>query len=230
MSKKTKILLVEDDINLGFMLLEYLEAHGFEVKLYRDGLSGYKAYKNGEYDFCILDLMLPKMDGYTLAEKIRLNKVKIPILMLTSRSMDEDKIRGFKLGIDDYVTKPFNEEEVLYRINAILTRTHAQIEPFSREYTIGKYTFNRTNLNLSGFNEVKRLTKKEAEILIQLCESKNEIVSRSEILESVWGEDDYFTGRSLDVFISKLRKYLKKDDSISIEAIPNVGLILQVDN
>lgn len=228
MYRNNRILLVEDDVNLGFMLVEFLESNGFEVKLYRDGLSGYKAYKNGHYDFCILDLMLPKMDGFTLAEKIRLHPIKTPILMLTSRSLDEDKLNGFKIGIDDYVTKPFNEEELLYRVQAILNRTQISKEAYLREYTIGEFTFNRTNLNLTGFEETKRLTKKEAEILIKLCSSKNEIVKRSEILETVWGEDDYFTGRSLDVFISKLRKYFIKDSSISIDAIPNVGLILNV--
>ena len=229
MPKKKKILLVEDDINLGFMLLEYLEEHGFDVKLYRDGESGYNAYNNGYYDFCILDLMLPKMDGFTLAEKIRTHTTKTPILMLTSRTMDEDKLKGFKLGIDDYVTKPFNEEELVYRIHAILDRVQSATPKFSKEYRIGKFIFNRTNLSLIGCNTSKRLTKKEAEILLRLSDSKNEIVSRSELLKDVWGEDDYFTGRSLDVFVSKLRKYLKQDPSISINSIPNVGLILKVE-
>ncbi|WP_299554545.1 response regulator transcription factor [Seonamhaeicola sp.] len=229
MTSKKRILLVEDDLNLGFMLLTYLEDHGFEVKLYRDGESGYKAYTNGHYDFCILDLMLPKMDGFTLARNIRKNKARTPILMLTARAMDEDKLKGFKLGIDDYVTKPFNEEELVYRINAILNRAEPTKPRVSREYRIGKYVFNSSTLSLSGFNESKRLTKKEAEILLQLSGSINEIVHRSDILQAVWGEDDYFTGRSLDVFISKLRKYLKKDAAVSIKAIPNVGLMLKVD-
>ncbi len=227
MPRKIKILLVEDDVNLGFMLMEYIEANGFEVKLYRNGESAYKAYEKGTYDFCILDLMLPKMDGYTLARKIRSHKVKTPIIMLTSRSSDEDKLNGFKIGIDDYVTKPFNEEELVYRINAILDRTQVMEPQFLKKYSIGQFIFNRADLSLAGFNESKRLTKKEAEILLWLCDSKNEIVKRSEILKAIWGEDDYFTGRSLDVFISKLRKYFKKDPSISIVAIPNVGLTLK---
>lgn len=229
MTNKIRILLVEDDVNLGFMLLEYLEDNGFEIKLYRDGESGYNAFINGYYDFCILDLMLPKMDGFTLAKKIKASKTNIPILMLTSRTMDEDKLNGFKIGIDDYVTKPFNEEELVYRINAILNRSQSSKPQLLKEYHIGGYLFNRTNLNLTGFKESKRLTKKEAEILVRLCNSKNEIVKRSELLEAVWGENDYFTGRSLDVFISKLRKYFKKDASVFIETIPNVGLILKVD-
>ncbi|WP_272149676.1 response regulator transcription factor [Tenacibaculum aiptasiae] len=229
MSNKKRILLVEDDVNLGFMLLEYLEENGFNVKLYRDGESGYNAYTNGYYDFCILDLMLPKMDGFTLAKKIRKHKIKTPILMLTSRSMNEDKLKGFKIGIDDYVTKPFNEEELVCRINAILSRYEVNKSQFVKEYTIGQFVFNRANLSLNGFNDSKRLTKKEGQILALLSNSKNEIVERSEILNNVWGEDDYFTGRSLDVFISKLRKYFKEDPSISIESIPNVGLILKVE-
>jgi len=228
MYDKKRILLVEDDINLGFMLLEHLEDNGFYVKLYRDGESGYNAYRNGNYDFCILDLMLPKIDGFTIAEKIRKNEAKTPILMLTARSMDEDKLRGFKLGIDDYVTKPFNEEELVFRINAILGRTQDVAPKFLKKYTIGKFVFNRADMCLTGFNESKRLTKKEADILLRLSESMNEIICRSEVLNAVWGKDDYFTGRSLDVFISKLRKYLKKDPSISISSIPNVGLILKV--
>jgi len=228
MVKKKRILLVEDDVNLGFMLLEHLEDHGFDVKLYRDGESGYNAYKKDSYDFCILDLMLPKMDGFTLAEKIRENETKTPILMLTARSMDEDKLKGFKLGIDDYVTKPFNEEELVYRIHAIMGRAQPQELQFPKKYNIGKFVFNRADMSLTGYNESRRLTKKEAEILLRLSQSLNEIVSRSKLLNDIWGEDDYFTGRSLDVFISKLRKYLKKDDSISINSIPNVGLILKV--
>jgi len=228
MLKKTRILLVEDDVNLGFMLVEHLEENGFDVKLYRDGESGYNAYQKGQYDFCILDLMLPKMDGFTLAKKIRESKTKLPILMLTSRSVDEDKLMGFKIGIDDYVTKPFNEEELVYRINAILGRTQPEKPQFNKEYTIGKFTFERTTSTLLGCNATKRLTKKEGEILLRLCNAQNEIVSRDEILEAVWGESDYFTGRSLDVFISKLRKYLKEDPAVCIEAIPNVGLILKI--
>lgn len=229
MSEKKRILLVEDDINLGFMLLEYLEENGFNVKLYRDGESGYNAYTNGHYDFCILDLMLPKLDGFSLAEKIRKHKRNTPILMLTSRAMDEDKLKGFKIGIDDYVTKPFNEEELVYRINAILNRVQISKPQFLKEYTIGNFVFNRASLDLTGCNESKRLTKKEGQILAILSSSKNEIVERSDLLNAVWGEDDYFTGRSLDVFISKLRKYFKKDPAVSINSIPNVGLILRVE-
>lgn len=171
------------------------------------------------------------MDGFTLAEKMKQDTTRqTPILMLTARFMDEDKIKGFKIGIDDYVTKPFNEEELLYRIHAILARTHTVKPTFLKTYDIGSFVFNRATSTLFNDHEERRLTKKEAEILLLLSNSKNEIVHRSDILNSVWGDDDYFTGRSLDVFISKLRKYFKKDSSISIDSIPNVGLILKVDS
>lgn len=228
MSDKVKILLVEDDLNLGFMLREYLEKEGFDAKLYRDGESGLQGYQNGTFDICILDLMLPKIDGFTLAEEIRKDGKRIPIIMLTARSMSEDKIKGFSLGIDDYVTKPFNEEELVCRVNAILERVN--IVPATvhekPEFEIGVYSYNCKNQTLYGPCEEKRLTKKEAAILKILCKSKNQIVERSAILKSVWGDDDYFMGRSLDVFISKLRKYLKDDPNLSIESIPSVGLIL----
>lgn len=228
MTDKIKILIVEDDLNLGFMLKEYMEMEGFDVKLYRDGESGLKGYENGEYDLCILDLMLPKMDGFHLAQAIRNDGKRVPIIMLTARSMPEDKINGFALGIDDYVTKPFNEEELVCRIRAILQRVQSGsgIPQDRTEFVIGQYSYRCKSQTLCGPTEEKRLTKKEAEILKILCQSKNQIVDRSMILNSVWGNDDYFMGRSLDVFVSKLRKYLKDDPNLSIESIPLVGLIL----
>ncbi|MDC8005845.1 response regulator transcription factor [Aureisphaera galaxeae] len=229
MPLKSRILLVEDDTNLGFMLMEYLETNGFETKLYRDGESGYRAYSEGNYDLCVLDLMLPKMDGFTLAQKIREDEVKTPIIMLTARSMDEDKIKGFKIGVDDYVTKPFNEEELVYRINAILSRYQPEAPSHPEEFSIGGFTLDTSSLSLNGFGLSQRLTKKEFEVLLLLCLEKNKIVKRSKILEDVWGEDDYFTGRSLDVFVSKLRKYLQKDTSVCIETVPNVGLMLKTE-
>ena len=228
MSDKVKILLVEDDLNLGFMLREFIEMEGYDTKLYRDGESGLQGYLNGTFDLCVLDLMLPKMDGFSLAKEIRKDGKRVPIIMLTARSMSEDKIKGFGLGIDDYVTKPFDEKELVCRINAILQRVNeggSRIE-HRPEFNIGKYSYNCGNQTLCGPVGDKRLTKKEAEILKILCQSKNQIVDRSTILKSVWGDDDYFMGRSLDVFISKLRKYLKDDPKLSIESIPSVGLIL----
>lgn len=231
MTELTKILLVEDDLNLGFMLREYLEMEGFDVKLYRDGESGLQGYMNGSFDICILDLMLPKMDGFTLAKEIRKDGRRVPVIMLTARSLSEDKIKGFSLGIDDYVTKPFDEKELVCRIRAILQRIDAsgsRVDNEKKTYTLGEYSFDCTTQSLSGPTIEKRLTKKEAAILKILCTSKNQIVERSAILKEVWGDDDYFMGRSLDVFVSKLRKYLKEDPNLSIESIPSVGLILHV--
>lgn len=224
-----KILLVEDDISMGFLLVDFLESNGFDVKLYKDGKRGLEAFKKGRYDFCILDVMLPGMDGFTIAENIRAENKKVPIIFLTARSMKQDKIKGFQLGVDDYVTKPFDEDELLCRIQAILNRIQVQNEAPKEEithFTIGKYQFDSANQNLESNEFAKRLTQKECEVLRMLCLSKNEIVKREEILINVWGENDYFHGRSLDVFIAKLRKYLKDDESVSIENVPKVGFVL----
>ncbi len=222
-----KILLVEDDVNLGFLLIEFLESNGFDVKLYRDGESGFKGFQTGQFDFCILDVMLPNSDGFTLAKKIRTENKKIPIIMLTARSLKEDKIKGFNIGIDDYITKPFDEEELVCRIKAILMRVGIDENIMDAIlFKIGKYNFDYKNQMLKFNDSKKRLTSKENEILRFLCLSKNKIVKRNDIMTSVWGTDDYFIGRSLDVFISKLRKHLDKDPNIKIESIPRVGIVL----
>ncbi len=229
MKEKTKILLVEDDVNLGFLLVDYLESNGFDVKLYRDGESGLKAFKNGRFDFCILDVMLPKMDGFSLAAAIKESKKRTPILMLTARSLKEDKIKGFKLGIDDYVTKPFDEEELMYRIQAILARiqeTETEAVQQTDEIQIGEFTLVYQNQLLKRDGDSQRLTNKENEILYLLAASKNSLVKRDFIMEKVWGKTDYFIGRSLDVFISKIRKYLSTDASLKIDVVPTVGIIL----
>ncbi len=224
---KIKILLIEDDTNLGFLLVEYLETNGFDVKLYRDGETGFKGFQNGHFDFCILDIMLPSLDGFSLAKKIKAENKQIPIIFLTAKSLKEDKIKGFNIGIDDYITKPFDEEELLCRINAILMRVDSEKTKTTKNiFTIGKYTFNCNNKALIFNKKTKRLTTKESEILRLLCMSKNKIIKREDVLISVWGENDYFIGRSLDVFISKLRKYLEKDTTVKIETIPTVGFIL----
>ena len=226
---KTKILLVEDDTNLGFLLLEFLESNHFDVKLYRDGVSGLKGFESSEFDFCILDVMLPQMDGFTLAEKIRKQNKNVPIIFLTARSMKDDKIRGFQIGIDDYVTKPFDEDELLFRIQSILKRVGTEIKDDPKEiYQLGQYLFDTGNMELKLGNESKRLTSKETKILAILARSKNNIVSRDDLMQEVWGEKDYFIGRSLDVFVSKLRRHLNHDQNIKIETIPTVGIILNV--
>lgn len=228
--EKIKILLVEDDVNLGFLLVDFLESKDFEVKLYRDGEAGLKGFSINNFDFCIVDIMLPRMDGFTLIEEIKKSDKKIPVMLLSARSMKDDKIKGFSLGIDDYLTKPFDEDELLYRIRAILNRT--KFEPDSREAGIpvrlGKFEFDQVNQVLQYKTRCQRLTLKESKIMGSLCRSRNKIVKREELMLSVWGESGYYTGRSLDVFISKLRSYLKYDSSIKITTIPTVGYILEV--
>ncbi len=227
--QKIKILLVEDDTNLGFLLLEFLESNGFFVKLYRDGVSALNGFTSSLFDFCILDVMLPKMDGFTLAEEIRKLNKKVPVIFLTARSMKEDKLKGFGIGIDDYVTKPFDEDELLFRIQSILNRVNPEESKENKLiYKLGKYTFDVQNQELKYKDESKRLTSKESKVLAILAKSKNNIVPREEIMEAVWGETDYFIGRSLDVFVSKLRKHLQAEPKIKIETIPTVGIILNI--
>ncbi|MCB2197548.1 MAG: response regulator transcription factor [Bacteroidetes bacterium] len=227
--RKWKILLVEDDTNLGFLLLEFLESNGFDVKLYRDGISGLNGFRASEFDFCILDVMMPLMDGFTLAEKIREQNQKIPIIFLTARSMKEDKLKGFRIGIDDYITKPFDEEELLFRIQSILKRVNPEEETQKVLYQLGKITFDAQNQVIKIDGQSKRLTSKESKILELLAKSKNNIVNRETLMKEIWGETDYFIGRSLDVFISKLRKHLKDEPKLKIETIPTVGIILSME-
>jgi len=224
-----KILLIEDDVNLGFLLVDFLEANGFEVKLYRDGPSALKGFQISHFDFCIIDIMLPEMDGFTLGEKIKDLNSDIPMIILSARSMKEDKIKGFRIGVDDYITKPFDEEELLYRIRAILSRTNPLKINFenSSYLKIGKYLFDPVNQSLTLDNISQRITLKESRILRKLSLAKNNLVTREEIMIDVWGESDYYTGRSLDVFISKIRNYLKNDSAIKITTIPTVGYILE---
>ena len=224
---QTKILLVEDDTNLGFLLVDFLESNDFVVKLYRDGESAWRGFNIESFEFCILDVMLPKMDGFSLAQKIREENKEVPILILTARSMKEDKLHGFDLGIDDYMTKPFDEEEMLCHIKAILMRSKRNIQADNNTcYSIGSFTFDYPNQMLIHSDIRKRLTITETEVLKKLCSSKNQIVKRDDVLNAVWGTNDYFTGRSLDVFITKLRKYFIDDENVKIESIPKVGLVL----
>ncbi|MFN8255835.1 MAG: response regulator transcription factor [Bacteroidales bacterium] len=227
MNRKIRILLVEDDVNLSFLLKEYLEDNGFEAVACENGDLGLAAWKNGHFDFCIFDIMLPKLDGFSLLKAVREKDKKTPVIMLTARSMKEDKIQGFNMGVDDYVTKPFDEEELLCRINAILTRTANKTnERKEQTCQIGKYKFDASNQALIFGDNFKRLTKKECQVLEMLCQSKNRITKRDEILNNIWGDNNYFAGRSLDVFITKLRKYLREDPTVKIDGIPTVGYIL----
>jgi DNA-binding response OmpR family regulator len=227
MSRIVNILLVEDDLNLGFLLAEFLESKGFSVKLYRDGVTAFAGFQNGNFDFCILDVMLPKMDGFTLAKKLKVLNAQIPIMFLTARALKEDKMKGYEIGVDDYITKPFDEDELFYKINAILNRSNLSKVAGDNIFQIGRFSFDFQNQMLQIDGVQKRLTERESSILKVLCLSKNKVIRREQILTAIWGENDYFAGRSLDVFISKLRKYLSPDSSIRIENIPKVGFILQ---
>jgi len=226
---QTKILLVEDDTNLGFLLVDFLESNNFVVKLYRDGESGWRGFNIESFEFCILDVMMPKMDGFSLATKIREKNKEVPIMILTAKSMKEDKLFGFNLGIDDYMTKPFDEEELLCHIRAILMRSkrNSPTDTGIKTYNIGSFSFDYPNQMLIHADIKKRLTVTETEVLKNLCSSINQIVKRDDLLNAVWGTNDYFTGRSLDVFITKLRKYFIDDDAVKIESVPKVGFVLR---
>jgi len=232
---ENKILLVEDDQNFGDVLRSYLEMHDYEVTLATDGEQGLEKYNDGDFDLCIFDVMMPKKDGFALAKDIREQDEDMPIIFLTAKTMKEDVVKGFKIGADDYISKPFNSEELLYRIQAILKRSQAKADPREeiREFDIGKYHFNYPLRILTydpdGPEEEKnKLSPKEAQLLRMFAMYMNDILPRSEALTKIWGEDNYFTARSMDVFVTKLRKYLKKDDNIEIVNIHGNGFQLLV--
>lgn len=228
MSKeKRSILLAEDDLNLGLLLVDYLEAEGFNVKLCKDGELALKAFQNNQFDLCLLDVMMPHMDGYSLAKAIRIKDKKIPLIFITAKSLKEDKLKGYKLGADDYITKPFDEEELLWKIKALIRRMPG-VQNENRIIAIGNYTFDYNNQSLAIGDKIKRITEKECDILNYLCNNRNKLVKREEMLKDLWGENDYFLGRSLDVFITKMRKYLKEDPALTIENVFNVGFIFNV--
>lgn len=229
MEQKFKLLLVEDDQSLGFLMTEFLASKGFEITLCKDGLSGLKTFHAQLFQFAILDVMLPGMDGFTLARKIREKQPDIPIIFVTARSMKEDKIKGFSLGVDDYITKPFDEDELFCRIQAILNRVdNTKIIGAEEEIQIGKYSYNFHNQSLTFNDSCRRLTGRENAVIYLLIQNAGQIVRREVILKNIWGTNDYFSGRSLDVYISKLRKYLQDDSSIIIENIPKAGFLFQV--
>lgn len=220
MSGKIKILLVEDDKNLGTLLQEYLIAKGFETTLKEDGDKGLKEFLNGDYDLCVLDVMMPIKDGFTLAKEIRNTNKNVPIIFLTAKSLKTDKIEGFESGADDYITKPFSMEELLLRIQAVLRRTHVadpSINPVElKTFKIGSLTFDYDKRVLSGGGQENKLTSKEADLLKLLCTNSNSVVERSVALNKIWRDDSYFNARSMDVYITKLRKYLKADPNVEI--------------
>ncbi len=228
--EKRNILLVEDDFNLGIVVQDFLNLEGYTVHLCRDGKEGLQKFNKNKYDACLLDVMLPEKDGYEIAEDIRKVDKEIPIIFLTAKSNPEDKVKGFKAGGDDYITKPFNREEFLLRIKAILRRANNEIDEDENEgiIALGSYELDFQNLKLNHKEEDKKLTKRETAILKLLSENRNRVIERSLVLNLIWGDDNYFNGRSLDVFITKLRKYLKHDEGIQINNIHGVGFKLEL--
>jgi DNA-binding response OmpR family regulator len=232
--KKASLLLVEDDQNLSEVLMDYLILQGFRVTLARDGEEGLLVFHRGNYDLVLLDVMMPRRDGFLLAEEIRLLNENVPIIFLTARSMPEDRIRGFKSGCDDYITKPFSTEELSLRLDAILKRcvrleSEPDVAPIE-VFEIGKFRFNATNFKLLNNGSEISLTPKEGALLRLLCLNVNQLITREKALIKIWGTDDYFIGRSMDVFITRLRKYLKEDPDVMITNVHGTGFKLEVKN
>jgi DNA-binding response OmpR family regulator len=228
MAVKAKILLVEDDTNLGFVIADQLKSEGYQVVLCSNGQEGHIRFTEDQFHLCIFDVMMPKKDGFTLAREIRKVNTETPILFLTAKSMTEDKVAGFNAGGDDYLTKPFSFDELSVRVKALLRRVNIHEEPEDRNIVLGNYVFDTENFTLRHPDFEKTLTKKEAMVLKILCKFINQVVARETILTAVWGQDDYFAGRSMDVFITKLRKYLSCDQRISISNIHGIGFKLEV--
>src|SRR6476620_4587846 len=227
--EKNKVLLVEDDTNFGQVLKNYLELNDFVVELARDGILGLAAFRRERFDICLLDVMMPNMDGFTLAEEIRNVDPDVPLFFLSAKSMKEDILQGYKLGADDYITKPFDSEVLLHKIKAILKRNEElNREAEKREFDLASYHFNPKLRELSHGGKTQTLSPKENELLKMLCEYKNDLLPREQALKRIWGSDTYFNGRSMDVYIAKLRKYLKDDPMIEIVNIHGNGFRLVV--
>ncbi|MEL6865263.1 MAG: response regulator transcription factor [Bacteroidota bacterium] len=227
---KAHLLYVEDDESLSFVTRDNLELSGYQITHCADGRKAQQLIRRDffAFDLCILDVMLPEVDGFSLAREIRSVNTEIPIIFLTAKSLKEDKINGLKLGADDYLTKPFSIEELILKIEVFLRRSKiTTVKEDQEEFQLGQYRFDHNNLSLHLDGEAKSLTQKEADLLKFFAENPNEVLKRSDILKALWGEDDYFMGRSLDVFISRLRKYLKKDEALRIENIHGVGFRLK---
>ena len=225
-----KILLVEDDPNFGTVLKDYLAMNDYDVEHAKDGLEGLIAFKNDDFDICILDVMMPKKDGFSLAKDIRAVNGEIPLIFLTAKSMKEDVLEGFTLGADDYLTKPFSMEELLFRIEAILRRTKGARSGETNIWKIGSFTFDANKQKLLGTGTEQKLTTKESELLILLCNNMNKVLERNFALKAIWIDDNYFNARSMDVYITKLRKYLKADPNVQIINVHGKGYKLVVDD
>ncbi len=221
-----KILLVEDDVNLGYILKEYLELHHFHIVLEKDGESAIKAFRTLPIDVCILDVMLPKKDGFTVAYEIKQINANIPLIFLTARSLKVDKLKGFNLGADDYLVKPVDEEELIARIHAVMRRVDPRSGPADSPYRIGEYLFDHRNQVLIRGEQQQFMTVRESAMLQLLLEHRGRILDRKQALNRLWGESDYFTRRSMDVFISHLRKYLSEDPSIEIRNVHGKGYVM----
>ena len=228
MEEKVKILLCEDDENLGTLLCEYLIAKGYDATLCPDGEAGSKEFQKEKFDICILDVMMPKKDGFTLAQDIRQMNSQVPIIFLTARVQKEDVLEGFDKGADDYITKPFSMEELVKRVEAILRRVRGKKNRESTMYKIGRFTFDTQKQLLTIDGKSTKLTTKENELLALLCSHANEILKRNDALRTIWIDDNYFNARSMDVYITKLRKHLKADDQIEIINIHGQGYKLIV--
>jgi len=230
MRNKGHIFLVEDDHNFGAVLKSYLEIHDFVVDWVDDGKDAVKEFRADDFDICILDVMLPHVDGFQIAKEIRFINKNIPLIFLTAKTLKDDILKGFSLGADDYITKPFDSEVLLCKIRAILKRNDTNDEDIHEKYEfkIGKYNFNYPHRLLSINNQKQKLSPREAEVLVLLCQKMNDVLTREMALKKIWGEDNYFTTRSMDVFITKLRKYLKDDPAIEISNIHGSGFKLTV--
>jgi DNA-binding response OmpR family regulator len=226
MEQQTTILLCEDDENLGVLLKEYLMAKGLRVELQPDGEAGLRAFTKDKFDICVLDVMMPKKDGITLAKDIRNLNSDVPIIFLTAKSMKEDILEGFKAGADDYLSKPFSMEELLARLNATMRRSFNEDRPDKNVFRIGNFTFDYVHQTLTLGNEVQRLTAKECDLLRIFAVNFNQLVDRNTTLQKIWKDDSYFAARSMDVYITKLRKYLKADPTVEIVNVHGVGFKL----
>ncbi|MGN0233927.1 MAG: response regulator transcription factor [Bacteroidaceae bacterium] len=228
MENKLHILLCEDEESLGMLVREYLQAKGYDAELYLDGEAGYKAFVKGKYDMCLLDVMMPKMDGFTLARELRSINSEVPIMFLTAKNLKDDILEGFKLGADDYLTKPFSMDELVYRMEAILRRVKARSRQTATRYQLGRFTFDTQRQLLSIDDKSTKLTTKESELLTMLCTHMNDILERDLALKTIWIDDNYFNARSMDVYITKLRKHLKADPNVEINNVHGKGYRLVV--
>ena len=228
MENKLHILLCEDEESLGMLVREYLQAKGYDAELYLDGEAGYKAFVKGEYDMCLLDVMMPKMDGFTLARELRMINAEVPIMFLTAKNLKDDILEGFKLGADDYLTKPFSMDELVYRMEAILRRVKARNKQMAVRYQLGRFVFDTQRQLLTIGEKSTKLTTKESELLTMLCTHLNDVLERDLALKTIWIDDNYFNARSMDVYITKLRKHLKDDPNVEINNVHGKGYRLVV--